>query len=145
MQLRNKQKQALVKLWRQHPHKAIKTNVSLGLCMINHKTVTEHFKAGEAAKHGQRSDCWGQSTVSGSCSGSAHDLGGSAHARLGDKARSSHFRVIHRFRSLNDLFKRLHGWKSGEWAPFGHRSRKYGKCAQRCGSTWKGDLHPLNH
>lgn len=77
--------------------------------MINRKTVTEHHKAGEKNKRDQCSACWGQNTVSGSSSGSGDDLGGSAHARLGDKARSSQFRIIHPYRFLNDLFKRLQG------------------------------------
>lgn len=47
-------------------------------------TVTEHFKAGEETERDQCLDGWGQNTVSGSGSSSGGDLGGSAHARLGE-------------------------------------------------------------
>lgn len=35
----------------------------------------------------------------------ADDLGGSAHARLGDKARPTRVRIIHHFTFFNDLFQ----------------------------------------
>lgn len=72
---------------------------------INRTTVTEHFKGGEESRCDGCSERWGQNSVSFSSSGSADDLGGSAHARLGDKARSTHVRIIHHFTFFNALFQ----------------------------------------